>query len=221
MTRPPTSTRTEPPAWHYHAPSYDARRAPARPDRLRRPAQRPRAGALIERGTEAGVRLVALDLRSFRGPCPGRDLGPVRGADAELARAFYRFAADPSLGAPFADGDVWAGVEAGPASVTVSAAQRADLAAWRIDTSYAERVGPFSALDLLAGSGGWYELRRGVAETCGSTPPAAPRTLAGLRALTLTAPADTVSMCSQVWAVTLFLDEDDRIAGVALRIGSP
>lgn len=184
-------------------------------------AQRPRAGTVVESGTEAHLRLAALDLSSFRGPCPGHELGPVQGADATLARGFYRFAADPTRGAPFVDGGVWTGIEDGPAGIVVDPERRADLRAWRIDTAYAERRGPFSALDVVAASGGWYELHRGVAGTCGTSPPGAPAALAGLRAVTLTAPADTVSSCLQQWAVTLFLDHADRIAGVGLRLGSP
>ena len=169
------------------------------------------------------VRTAELDLDVFRGPCDpaGGDLGPVTGRDAVLARAVYRFAADPSLGAPFAPGDTWTGIEDGLASRTVSGGERGQLDAWRLDTSYAERSGPFSALDTLARSGGWYQLRRGVAATCPTGRDGAPPQLAGLRALTLTAPADTVSSCLDWWAVTLFLDSQDRVRGVALRLGSP
>ncbi|MDP3894163.1 hypothetical protein, partial [Nocardioides sp.] len=111
------------------------------------------------------IRTAALDLDVFRGPCDPADggRGPVVGADAELARQFYRFAADPSLGAPFVSGEVWAGIEDGPTARALGEAERRDLAAWQFDTMYAEAVGPFSSLDTLARSGGYYAMRRGVA----------------------------------------------------------
>ena len=88
-------------------------------------------------------------------------------------------------------------------------------------TEYAERSGPFSALDVLAGSGGWYELREGVSGTCPESAGEAPPGLQGLRALTLSSPADVTSACLEWWGVTLFLDAQDRIRGVAMRLGSP
>jgi hypothetical protein len=42
-----------------------------------------------------------------------------------------------------------------------------------------------------------------------------------LRAISLTAPSDTVNSCIDWWGVTLFLTEGDQIRGVALRLGSP
>ena len=187
--------------------------------------QKPAPGTPLERPVAVEIRTAAIDLREFRGPCEPKDgdRGPLRGADAALARQFYRFAADPSLGAPFADGEVWAGIEDGAfAQTQLGAPELADLAAWRIGTSYAERSGPFSALDTTAQSGGYYRLRRGVPKTCPSTlNTGAPAELAGLRAISLIAPRDTMSSCMQWWAVTLVLDDADKIRGVGLRLGSP
>lgn len=169
------------------------------------------------------IRTAAIDLDEFRGPCapPDGDLGPVTGADAVVARQFYRFAADPSLGAPFAPEDTWVGIEAGPTSVRLGAEERGHLPAWELDAAYAESLGPFSAPDLLARTGGYFELHRGVVGTCPTGDDRAPAELAGLRAITLTAPADTVAACMEWWGVTLFLDAADRIRGVALRQGAP
>lgn len=169
------------------------------------------------------VRTAALDLERFRGPCPARGIsvGPVEEADEALPQNFYRFAADPSLGARFAGGGVWVGIEDGPTSTTVAGDELGKLAAWELDTEYAERSGPFSALDVLAGSGGWYELREGVVGTCPESAGEAPPGLEGLRALSLSSPADVTSACLEWWGVTLFLDAQDRIRGVALRLGSP
>ncbi|MDO9495712.1 MAG: hypothetical protein Q7J48_08435 [Nocardioides sp.] len=42
-----------------------------------------------------------------------------------------------------------------------------------------------------------------------------------MRAISLIVPSDVFSSCMDWWAVTLFLDAQDRIGGVALRLGSP
>lgn len=164
-----------------------------------------------------------MDLDTFRGPCgaPDGDLGPVTGPDAEIARNFYRFAADPSLGAAFADGDLWVGIEGGgPAAVQLDAAERSSLDAWRLVALYAERSGPFSALDVVASTGGYFELHNGI-PGCVATTDDVPDDLEGLRAITLTAPEDNVRACLEWWGVTLFLDDAGQIHGVALRFGSP
>ena len=196
-------------------------RCGTRPDTVA--VQRPDPGTPLKRGTTVRVRTAALDLERFRGPCEpdDGDLGPVTGPDATLARAFYRFAADPTLGAPFGAGAVWTGIEDGLAGTNVGEEARTDLSAWQIDTTYAERGGPFSALDIVAASGGYYELNRGVAGTCPVGDGEAPPELADLRALSLTAPRDVTSSCIEWWGVTLFLDDEDHIRGVALRLGSP
>ncbi len=169
------------------------------------------------------VRTAALNLDVFRGPCspPDGELGPLRGPDAHLAHEFYRFAADPSLDAPFAGDETWVGIEAGPTSITLDETERQHLEAWELDAGYAEAVGPFSALDTLAASGGYYELRRGIAATCPEGNADPPAHLADARAISLTAPADVTSSCMEWWGVTLFLDPQDRVRGVALRLGSP
>lgn len=183
--------------------------------------QRPAPGTPVEGRVEGFLRLSALDLRTFRGPCLGADLGPVDGADAALARHFYRFATDPTRDVPFVDGEVWAGIEAGPTGAWLDATERTRLSSWRVGTGYAERSDPLSALDLVASSGGWYELHPGVVPTCGTRRAGRPGAMAGLRAITLRPDPATTGSCMDTWGVTLFLDETDRIAGVALRIGSP
>lgn len=183
--------------------------------------QDPPPGTPVEPGAEVVLRPAELDVERFRGPCPSRDLGPVRGTDARLAEAFYRFAADPTADAPFADGATWVGTEGGVIETRVGPADRHDLAAWRLDGFYAERGGPFNPLDVLAASGAFYEVRRGVAPTCGFGDAGRPTELAGLRALSLTAPENAVAACMDWWSVTLFLDAADRIRGVALRLGAP
>lgn len=185
--------------------------------------QEPAAGTPLKGRTMVQIRTAALDLEEFRGPCEPADgdLGPVTGPDAVLARQFYRFAADPSLDAPFVSGEVWIGIEHGPTAISLGEAERADLAAWELGALYAERTGPFSALDTVASSGGYYELHDGVVGTCPSGRGKTPPELAGVRAISLTAPSDTISSCLEWWGVTLFLDDENRIRGVALRLGSP
>lgn len=192
-----------------------------RPDSVTR--QRPLPGSALRRRTVVHVRTAALDLDRFRGPCEpvDGDLGPVAGRDATLARQFYRFAADPLLGAPFVDDEVWVGIEHGMVATSLDVHERSEPGSWQLETGYAEAIGPFSALDVVAASGGYYGLHRGVAPTCPSGSDAAPPGFAGLRPISLTAPADTTGSCSQWWAVTLFLTDEDKIRGVALRLGSP
>ena len=184
--------------------------------------QVPAPGTVLDDDADVRIRTAALDLEEFRGPCEPADgdLGPVTDPDATSARQFYRFAADPTLGAPFAAGEVWTGIEDGLAATTLDATERADLAAWRLHAEYAESAGPFSALDLVASSGGYYELHRGIVGTCPGGNADPPPELAGLRTITLTVPEDAIDSCLQWWGVTLFLD-GDQIRGVALRHGSP
>ncbi len=184
--------------------------------------QGPAPGTPLRRRTQIDIRPTALDLDSFRGPCEPADgdLGPVAGPDAVLAREFYRFAADPSLDAPITGDGVWTGIESGLAGITLNDDDLTDLDAWQLHTGYAERTGPFSALDIVAGSGGYYELHRGITPTCGFGSGDPPPELEGLRAISLTVPSDTISACMDWWGVTLFL-EGDRVRGVALRLGSP
>ncbi|WP_183095461.1 PASTA domain-containing protein [Nocardioides stalactiti] len=183
--------------------------------------QRPAAGTLLAKGQDVVLRSAQLDLAVFRGPCSPADgdLGPVTGPDAALARAFYRFAADPSLGAPFGDGPLWVGIEGGPTSAMISPEDRSSLAAWSLDALYAESSGPFSALDLVASTGGRFEVHDGIPGCF--TGDGVPAELADLRPISITRDADLVGACLDWWAVTLFVDEDDRIRGVALRMGSP
>lgn len=196
-------------------------RCGARPRTVR--YQHPAPGTPLQRRTEIQIRTAALDLDKFRGPCEPhiKNDGGVAEAQATVARDFYLFAADPALGAPFASGDVWVGIEDGLTSTSLAGSALGELMAWELDTAYAERSGPFSALDTLAESGGYYELHDGVVGTCPSGVGKAPPEMGGLRAISLTAPDDVTSACLEWWGVTLFLDSQERIKGVALRLGSP
>lgn len=185
--------------------------------------QHPAPGTPLKGSTQIQIRTAALDLAKFRGPCEPHDkkVGPVTEAHATVAREFYRFAANPALGAPFANGDVWVGIEDGLKSTRLAGSALNELVAWELDAAYAEASSPFSALDTLAGSGGYYELRDGVAGTCPGGHDKAPPEMDGLHAISLTAPDDVRSACLEWWGVTLFLDAQDRIKRVALRLGSP
>lgn len=185
--------------------------------------QSPAPGAKLEPTTTIRVRTAALDLDSFRGPCAPSDAPEslLSEADAKIARQFYRFAADPSLGARFSPEGVWVGIEDGPPALSLSLSSLEELASWELGRGYAEQVGPFSALDTLALSGGYYDLEAGVAGTCPQGNSDAPLELRSLRAISMVAPEDVTSACYEWWSVTLFLDPQDRIRGVSLRLGSP
>ena len=105
----------------------------------------------------------------------------------------------------------------------VPAVQLNDPNAWQVGEGYAERMGPFSPLDILAGSGGYYEVHRGILPTCGfeAEDDEAPPELSGLRAITITVPHDAMMACMDWWGITLFLDSQAHVRGVALRLGSP
>ena len=152
-----------------------------RPETVAR--QYPKPGSPLKQRTEVVIRTAEMDLAAFRGPCEPAtgELGPVKGRDAGIARAFYRFAADSSLGAPFADTDIWVGIEDRPDAHSLSASELSNLSAWELRTAYAERSGPFSALDLLATSGGYFEVHRGI-QGC-FTSNHTPSALAGTRAI--------------------------------------
>lgn len=185
--------------------------------------QRPAAGMPVRPNQDVRIRTAGLDLERFRGPCRGHEvaIGPITEPDLRLARRFYRFAADPSLAGGFAPGDVWVGIEDGQGSMNLAAADLDQLTAWEFDVLYAERSGPLSPLDVVARSGGYYQLRRGIVGTCPSGNDLAPEGLSGFRTLSLTSPRDVTSSCIDWWGVTLFVDSRDRIRGVALRLGSP
>jgi hypothetical protein len=192
----------------------------ARPGTIAR--QHPHPGTPLTAPTVVRVRTAELNLDRFRGPCAASVIAAksVSRADRELSRAFYRFAADPSLGASFAS-EVWVGIEEGPLSTTLTGATIAELSAWRVGSGYAERIGPFSALDILAHSGGRFELRTGISGTCPARNGAAPPEMTEFRAISLTAPDDVTGACSEWWGITLFVDTRGLIRGVSLRLGSP
>lgn len=184
--------------------------------------QQPAAGTALHRHTEVVIRTGEMDVAVFRGPCEPEDgeVGPVRGAEAALARDFYRFAADPTQGGVFGTGSTWLGIESGLWETTVAEEDRYDLGAWSMDTNYAEASGPMAPLDLLARTGGYFEVHHGVEEACtGDAAP--PEDLETMRALSITPPSDVVGSCMEAWAITLFVDSGNVIRGVALRMGSP
>lgn len=192
-------------------------RCEARPGSVVR--QHPAPGTPLGRRPRVRVRTAALDLARFRGPCsPVDGVRGIRGVEAEIAEQFYRFAADPDLGAPFVDGPVRVRLGTGPGAV-VGEDVRTALTAWELSGPYAERSGPLSPLDVVAASGGYYEVRRGVVAECFTG--AAQEPTAPARAISLVARADAVDSCMNWWGVTLHLDAEDRISEVVLRLGSP
>ncbi len=103
----------------------------------------------------------------------------------------------PRLGSDLTDPDVW----------TLPAEQ------------YAGYVGPFSALDSMAGSKG-YEVTVGPHTHCAGAARPAPTELAGSRRISIR-PSE-VGMCPmEWWAVDLFVDADGLVVGVVLDLYEP
>jgi hypothetical protein len=105
---------------------------------------------------------------------------------------------------------------------TVGRPNLSDPVAWVIDDDdveyYAGHTPPFSALQLLADTGAFATVD-GPTEGCAEPTPTPPPTGEGQRLVTIT-PGD-IDSCIQWFAVTLVLDEQDRIAGVHLYLREP
>jgi len=177
------------------------------------------SGCLWRRLQQPGAEVTGDNGRERRGW--GSNGNPLRRAvrDEVDAGPLYRYAADQALDTPFAS-PVWSGIEDGLLADLIDQRELRDLSAWQLDGGYAERSAPLSPLDVLASSGGYYEIHSGIVPTCPAGNDRPPPELASLRVISLTAPRDAVSACSEWWSVTLFLG-GARIRGVALRLGAP
>jgi hypothetical protein len=102
-----------------------------------------------------------------------------------------------------------------------------DPASWVLDReAFRARVGPFSALEILAGWRGSgvdsiseLTASAGPHPHCASPPVAAPPDLEGLRRVSVQ-PAGT-SSCLSWWTVDLYFDHHQRVAGVTLDLFEP
>lgn len=100
-----------------------------------------------------------------------------------------------------------------------------DPNAWLIDPGpkgFRERVGPFSALDLLADAGA-VTTSAGRHSNCPAAdePLPPPAELSTLQVVSIQPDRRDVAACMQWWAVDIFVTDSGRIGGVDLDLGAP
>lgn len=106
-----------------------------------------------------------------------------------------------------------------------AAAELLDPNAWRIHAGaegFRERVGPFSALDVVADAGAVTAIagrHGGCAAPDEPLPP--PRELVDLHVVSIQPDRGEVTTCMQWWAVDIFVTEGGLIVGVDLDLGAP
>lgn len=100
-----------------------------------------------------------------------------------------------------------------------------DPGVWLIDPGpdgFRDRVGPFSALDVVADAGAvTMSDRRHGSCTEADEPLPPPPELADLRVVSLQPDRAGMATCTQRWAVDIFMTDSGRIAGVDLDLGAP
>ncbi len=109
--------------------------------------------------------------------------------------------------------------------MSTPAAGLVDQQQWLIDPGpdgFRERTGPFSALELLASSVD-VTVNEGPPHTCTAPNETAPvpAELAAHRMITVGPARGSIAACMQWWAVTMYLDESEAVAGIGLDMGSP
>lgn len=159
-------------------------------------------------------------------PHPSDEAPPPLDAEA-IATAFMQFAVAPD-DASFEGLSLAPEVSlalGGDVRVGRSFAELLDPNAWLVDAGpegFRERLGPFSALDVVA-EGGAVTATAGRHAGCAASdePPPPPRGLADLRVVSIQPDRDEVIACMQWWAVDLFLTDEGLLAGVDLDLGAP
>jgi hypothetical protein len=146
-------------------------------------------------------------------------------ADRATLRALVRFARSPTeanwSAVPLADR-----VELGLADRLVaqrSARELLDPRAWRLEAEphFRAYVGPFSALELIAGHAGPLVYSVGPHPHCASPPVPPPRRIASLRRLSVR-PADrSIDSCLQWFTVDAFVTRAGRIRAITLDLYEP
>lgn len=101
---------------------------------------------------------------------------------------------------------------------TVPEADLSDPGSWQLPGPYAGSPGPFSALELLAGSGGQYRVDLGHGPTCDESP-APPAGVETSRVLSVQ-PRSTDS-CLEWWRIDLFVNEVGQVTGVIVKLPDP
>jgi hypothetical protein len=143
--------------------------------------------------------------------------------EQETAEAVGAFAADPSRATfaaiPLADSVT---LTLGPTTGRTQPANTlVDPSGWQFDTSYdgfRGRVGPFSALDVLADQRP-VDISGGAHDHCASPPMPPYPDFEGLRQLSIQ-PTDATS-CLEWWTVDLYLNGEGEIVGVTLDLYEP
>ncbi|MEX2549962.1 MAG: hypothetical protein WD638_07035 [Nitriliruptoraceae bacterium] len=178
-----------------------------------------RIPVLVE-ALRAGEVIGARDLDEWTAAGP-----PASAEDEALIGDLLRFASEPTdanAGAlPFA-GQVGLGLGE-EIIVTRSADELADPEAWSLDVeAFRGYVGPFSALDLAAGSGpADTVVSVGQHPHCASPPRAAPEGFADHRRLSVQPDPETTGSCLEWWTVDLYLDDAGTIDAVTLDLFAP
>lgn len=144
------------------------------------------------------------------------------GRDKRIVRALIRFARSPGpekvAMVPFADNGVWLGL-ADRLSVKRSITELTEPEAWLLQAEpFRAYVGPFSALDLLAGAEKT-TVSVGPHRHCASPPVPPPERVAHLRRVSVQ-PRDTES-CLQWWTVDIFVASGGKIEAVTLDLWEP
>lgn len=181
---------------------------------------------LAVRGPELTPSLVDDLLESVerRGDDGSSVVAPTATDEAMIAR-FLRFASDPTAATaaelPFGD-EVALGL-ADELLVTRSRTQLADPATWRLDAEdFRAYVGPFSALELAAGSSPTDTIvSLGEHPHCVSPPKQAPADLVNHRRVSVQPDPETVDSCLNWWTVDLYVADNDTITAVTLDLYEP
>lgn len=146
----------------------------------------------------------------------------VAGAE-NMVRAFLDFADQPSADAaerlPFAD-QVQLGLGR-DLQQSRSATELADPSAWIIDEEYFRAAtGPFSALDMAAGSQDTV-VSVGEHTHCASPPVPPPADVAALARISVQPDPERIDSCLQWWTVDFFVNETGDIEAVTLDFWEP
>ncbi len=168
----------------------------------------------------AGEVIGARDLENRTGAGP-----TATAADEALIADLLRFATDPTgadaVVLPLSD-QVALGL-ADEIIVTRDADELADPEKWWLDMEqFRAYVGPFSALDLAAGSDpADTVVSVGEHPHCASPPQAGPEGFDASRRVSVQPDPDTITSCLEWWTVDLYLDAGGRIDAVTLDLYEP
>lgn len=176
-------------------------------------SQQPRVGTEVPKGS-----LVSLVLAAKPPGTPDCPAGVATAHDRVIASGFYEFAQsagrDPAPLAP--------GVSLGLGADVIRWVKGDDIVdpqSWRLPGPFAGSAGPFSALDVVAGSNGSYRLSVGPHARCAGPPIDPPPALRSLRQLSIQ--PRSPDSCLQWWSVDLFINDVGQIQAATLDLWEP